>query len=385
MVDPLERLAKFIESRDGQGGKPVLSEAVAREFELTNDRSLYFNSEFAVRFSSSGAEGFSNTVLSLSNLRKYDHLPFVVCLLTPIKNYLFLANTTLIKKISHSSQALTATHIRGSFNGSDIARDLDGVANNAANLRLLFEIHDGLGFDGNLPRIVEATNGIVAKGKKFVVTEESRRNILAAPSRAIEFVGSKQFRQLAAELDGIVAKFQDQILIASLIENTNVRGRAIEFLIAGDDAMLRNAFIEALQSPGREFPAFKTENTLGDFHRILDKYVTETDVKTKIMILTSSPKAYNLDKVLEFLSGDHSIFLFYFVGIVPGQSIQTSLITMFQQDLLASTIKLRHWAGKNSRGVSQFRGSIVHDLIENPDNSIDVDASRDFLEELLAL
>jgi hypothetical protein len=54
---------------------------------------------------------------------------------------------------------------------------------------------------------------------------------------------------------------------------------------------------------------------LGDYTREFKKYMTETDVKTKIMILNSNPKAYNIDKMLEFLSTDKSIFMFYFVGL----------------------------------------------------------------------
>lgn len=50
---------------------------------------------------------------------------------------------------------------------------------------------------------------------------------------------------------------------------------------------------------------------------MFDEFVTETDVKTKIMVLSSNPKAYNLDKVLEFLSQEKSVFIFYVVGVGP--------------------------------------------------------------------
>lgn len=67
-------------------------------------------------------------------------------------------------------------------------------------------------------------------------------------------------------------------------------------------------------------PQFKTENTLGDYAKEFKDYVTETDVKTKIMILDSNPKAYNLDKMLEFLASERSVFMFYFVGVEPEKS-----------------------------------------------------------------
>ena len=60
-------------------------------------------------------------------------------------------------------------------------------------------------------------------------------NIIQAPSRAIRFVKSKEFGILKKELDDKVEKYRDQILIASLIDNVNVRGRVIEYLITGED------------------------------------------------------------------------------------------------------------------------------------------------------
>lgn len=39
------------------------------------------------------------------------------------------------------------------------------------------------------------------------------------------------------------------------------------------------------------------------------------------MILNSVPKAYNIDNILEFLSHENSIFMFYFVGIMSKQIV----------------------------------------------------------------
>lgn len=62
------------------------------------------------------------------------------------------------------------------------------------------------------------------------------------------------------------------------------------------------------------------------------------------MILQSNPKAYNIDKVLDFLSSDESVFLFYFIGIEPSRIVNQSLVSIFQKDLLNSTIIQSHWA-----------------------------------------
>lgn len=172
-----------------------------------------------------------------------------------------------------------------------------------------------------------------------------------------------------------------------MIENVNVRGRIIEYLIAGEDEVLRRQLITALQqrNESKSIPAFKTNNTLGDYQRIFDEYFTETDVKTKIMVLASNPKAYNLDKILEFLAMEKSIFLFYFVGVDPAKIVNTVLVSMFQTDLLSSTILLKHWSGRNSRGVSQFEGKTIEALIRNPNNDIDIEKSKAFLKNIISL
>ena len=202
---------------------------------------------------------------------------------------------------------------------------------------------------------------------------------------ATTFVASNDARQLKAELDAKVAKYKNEILLAALIENVNVRGRVIEYLIAGEDERLRESLIFALRGNSKGLPAFKTDNTLGDYTRIFDDFHTETDVKTKIMILNSNPKAYNLDKMLEFLSTDQSVFMFYFVGVDPGRVVDTVLVSMFQKRLLAATITLKHWAGRNSRGVTQFEGRAVGELIQNPEFDIDIAMATAFLRRIIDL
>ena len=94
-------------------------------------------------------------------------------------------------------------------------------------------------------------------------------------------------------------------------------------------------------------------------------------MKTKIMILNSNPKAYNLDKILEFLTFEKSVFMFYFVGIEPARIVNTVLISMFQERLLKATILLKHWSGRNSRGVTQFEGKAINSLILKPEFQIE--------------
>lgn len=385
MSDALQELLTLIKANDGINDKAHLARIVANTFHLALDRSVYYCAHFAIRFSSSAGRNFGNTVLSLSNLRKYDDRPFIVCLVTPIANYCLLANTTFLKKISHSSQALRENNIRGSFNGSDIVREFEGISNSSENISRLYAIHAEIGFDGNLARLVEATNNISPSGTKFRVSNEAVSIILEAPQRAKRFIDSKDYDVLKGELDAQVRKFRMEIMLAALIENGNVRGRIIEYLIAGEDDALRQQLIAALRVGNRGLPPFKTENTLGDYQRQFDTFDTETDVKTKIMILNSNPKAYNLDKMLEFLASDRSVFMFYFVGVDPGKIVDTVLISMFQAKLLRATILLRHWSGRNSRGVTQFEGRTINNLIVTPESVIDETESVDFLKRIITL
>lgn len=385
MADARDSLLELIKKHDGVNDKASLARIVSEAFRLTKDRSVYYSADYALRFSSSASRNFGNTVLSLSNLRKYDDRPFIVCLVTPLKNYCLLANTTFLKKISHSSQELRENNIRGSFNGSDIVREFEGICNIPENIDRLYAIHAEIGFEGNLARLVEATNNITPSGTKYHISDAALPLILQAPRRAVQFVGACDCAILKAELDEKVDRFKTEILLAALIENVNVRGRIIEYLIAGEDESLRQDLISALRAGNRGLPQFRTDNTLGDYHRHFDVFDIETDVKTKIMILNSNPKAYNLDKMLGFLAGDRSIFMFYFVGVDPGKIVNTVLVSMFQEDILRSTILLRHWSGRNSRGVTQLEGKTINDLISRPDATIDETESVDFLKRVIAL
>lgn len=385
MDNSLYKLIDFIKRLDGQAGKARLQELVQKEFSLTKDRSVFYTDAFAIRFSSSKSTSFSNTVISLSNLQKYDDFPFVVCLNTPNKNYLFLANTTFLSKVSHSSQELREDNIRGSINGSDIVKVFNDIYNEPKNFAELFAIHSEIGFDGNLARLVEATNNISSNGSKYNIRAIDKDVILQSPQRAKDFVVSAEYSTLKSELDQMTIAYKNEIILASLIDNVNIRGRVIEYIIAGEDDRLRSEIIHTLQKGTKRIPSFRTKNTLGDFVKVFDKYNTATDIKTKVMILNSAPKAYNLDKMLEFLAKEKSVFMFYFVGIMPNQVVGQVLISMFQDDLRDTTHLLKHWAGRNSRGVSQFSGQTIDTLIKEPNNNIDIVKSQDFLEKIMSL
>lgn len=384
-MNKIDLFVNFVKSKDGIGNKTNLTNLAISEFNLTRDRSVFYCSSFAVRFSQSSRGGFSNTILSLSHLQKYDEIPFIVCLVTENENKLYLANSTLLSKISHSSHALTVNNIKGSFNGSDIQKILAGVENNRNNLQKLFAIHSAIGFVGNLERLVETTTNICPTGSKFNIGDSEKINIKESIYRAEKFCKSSEFKILKSELDSKVSKYKNEIMVASHIENVNIRGRLIEYLIAGDDEVLKQKLVSELTEEYNSLPAIKTMNALGDYLKVFDGYHTETDIKTKIVVLNSNPKAYNIDKFLEFHNRDNTVFLFYFIGIDSNKVFSKILLSVFQEDLISSTIVLRHWAGRNSRGVTQFDGQTIHRLLDNPSDKINSKKALEFVCSLYEL
>ena len=115
-------------------------------------------------------------------MQKYDNEPFIVCIVTPDTNYMMLANSTFLKKISHSSQELRIDNIRGSFNGSDIMLSFDSIENEPNNFQQLFAYHTEISFQDNLERLVENTNNIVGRNLKFCVSSMDENNILSSAS-----------------------------------------------------------------------------------------------------------------------------------------------------------------------------------------------------------
>ncbi|MBQ8345017.1 MAG: hypothetical protein IJY42_01990, partial [Clostridia bacterium] len=312
---------------------------------------------------------------------KYDDIQFVVCLVTPHKNFLIISNTTFLKKISNSSQELRCDNIKGSFNGSDIMRDFEGIANIPENFEYLFSCHGNYTFEENLERLVEATNNIVPIGRKFHPTDVEIDYIRASVERAISFLSSIEYEALNADLCNRVHAVRDEIAIAAFIDNVNLRGRIIEYLITAEDdlkAILMNCLHE--QKP---LPEFFTADDLGDYERNFEHYYTKTDIKTKILFLSSNPKGYNIDKLLSFLAEENSVYLVYIVVIDEHKNIQTRLCSMYNRQLLSGTRIIKHWAGRNSRGVTQYEGTALENIIEQFDHEIDYDDAQNFLTACL--
>lgn len=207
--------------------------------------------------------------------------------------------------------------------------------------------------------------------------------IIQSVKRAINFMQSDEYNVLNDDLQSRVDNVSNEIAIATFIENVNIRGRIIEYLITYNED-LRATLIDALRS-GEPLPEIYTADNLGDYEREFDNYKTATDIKTKILFLSSNPKGYNIDKLLSFLATDNSVYLVYVVAIDENKKISTRLCSMYNRQLLNGTRIINHWAGRNSRGVTQYDGSALENIVLHFDNCIEYENAIDFISKCLKI
>jgi hypothetical protein len=344
--------------------KEALAATVAQRFGLRKQGAAFVGDSFGVRFSSAAGNSFSNTVCSLKTLLKVDRAPFLIVLVTGSEPQFFLANTTLLKKISHSSHKLRVDNIRGSFNGTDILREYDGLANVPANFETLFAIHQEFTREENLERLVEATNNIVGRAMRFLPTEAQIGAILRSPSLAAEIIRSAGYRRVCTEMAQIVAECSAEILSLATIDNVNIRGNRIEQSITGGI----------------------NKHHLGDMIRNIETTELQLEIKTKLMDRASCPKAFNVDKALEFLSGGRALIAYCFVGLhLSAGRVTSSIVSIFDRTVVDATLVQFHWAGRNSRGVTQLSGDLSRLFAPDYQEQIDVAKAVEFLNKLINL
>lgn len=379
---------KLIENNKGINTKEEMIETVCKNFAMVKDgRALYHTDLFAVVFCYTKNKSFSNVVLSLSKLEKYDHIPcFVVLVKRNIDNDIFLINTTFLNKISHSSNELRVDNIRGSFLGSNIRKVLEeiGKSNQPADFDYLFSYHQGFTWKENIERLVECTNNIKPNKPKAILNKTEQDCLFKAPLRAKRFVTSQNYQILLNDLQKRCEEAKEAILVAAHIDNVNIRGRLIEALITSNEEE-RNKLLTDLSQAEHMLPMYDTRNGLGDYTVNFDDSKTYTDIKTKVLYLESNPKAYNVDKFLKCMGEDNSVFMFFFVGIDETGIVNTVLVSVFHNTLLKNTLLQHHWAGKSTRGVAQFNGKAINELLKETSfaNCINEEEAKLFLKELL--
>lgn len=368
--------------------KATLQECAARKFGLVKDSTVYHCESFAVRFaySKSSSPSISNTILALSRLRKYDNIPFfVVVARRNADNLILLSNTTFLKKISHSSQSLSTMKITGSFNGSDIYRTYNGVENKPESFDQLFAEHERMEWRDNLQRLVMATSEIAPTKKRFIPTEREREIIYESVDKAIGFVRSESFAALRDDLINRCDECRDAIAIASRIDNTNIRGRLIECLITADEATRADILEGLTTNHSDRLPLYVSGNGLGDYIRRFGDTDAYIDIKTKVISLSSNPKAYNIDDFLSQMAKGNSVLLFFFMGLDETGISCTRLCSVYHKELLSNTLFQRLWSGRATRGETQFNGKAINRILrqEGFANEIDLKLGRDFLKQLL--
>lgn len=155
------------------------------------------------------------------------------------------------------------------------------------------------------------------------------------------------------------------ILGAAQIDNVNIRGNRIEQIVTSAGNLHRAEDIAERLSSGVE---------------------VNIDVKTKLLNLASSPKAYNIDKVLRLLANGNSAFAFLFIGIDLHQNtVSSRLVSILDRVILDATRIQFHWAGRNSRGVTQLAGDLSSLYLPGFREVIDLISAREFLSRLIAI
>jgi hypothetical protein len=357
--------------------KQAVISLVQKRFQLTKNRSVYYSDHLAIYFSEVNKPSFSNTLFGLKKLKSYNEIPIIICIVRPASIELLLANATFLKKVSHTSaKKLRVDNVCGNFQGPDILREygfIDGLSgavvsieNIPDNFEKLFLIHREFTWEENLLRLVEATNSIVPTGKRYTPSQQEKDNILASAEIAHSLSCNPEYVALSTTLNRLVTENQSEILEAGKISSHKSRGDKIEEIITKSESLHRSDdLIHILEESGL---------------RVL------IDIKTKVLNLSSNPKAYNIDKVLENLGTGNTVFCFFFIGLdLETQILSTRLISILDTSILHATRIQFHWAGRNSKGTTQLTGNFLSVFSPNYGETVDVEESRGFLQRLIDL
>ena len=343
--------------------KANIEEALLANIGATKIRSVIVGNGFALRLCEANTQSFSNVVLSLSALQNYDSLPVVICIVRPDRVDFLLANSTFLRRISHSSHNLREDNVRGSFLGHDIMDKFKDVPNTPEHFEDLFAIHSEFNWTENVTRLVEATTAIVGRSTRFDVTAEVLARLMEAPNQAALAVKSARFHEVERQLSERVEARRDELLLAAALNNVNIRGNTIEQIITSG--------VNAHRIDDLIFPL------AGSVHLVVD-------IKTKLLDRASAPKAYNIDKMLHLLAQGDKVFTFFFIGLnAASHTINTRLVSIFDPIILRATRIQTHWAGRQSRGVTQLTGDISRIFAGDYRQSIEIEESLRLLRSFV--
>ncbi|PYR77267.1 MAG: hypothetical protein DMF86_09660, partial [Acidobacteria bacterium] len=93
-----------------------------------------------------------------------------------------------------------------------------------------------------------------------------------------------------------------------------------------------------------------------------------------------------IDKYLHSLSQGHTVISFFFVGIdVSTGTLRTGFASTLDRSIINATHVQFHWAGRNSRGVTQLTRDLSVVFATGFRERVDVSHARVFLQELMDL
>ena len=362
IIDDILRLSKKITK---PFNKESIIKLIAKECKLRVKGKIYYNDDVGIRFSNVRNGGYSNTFLSFNKILEIDDKPLIACIIRNSEIEFLLANSTFINKISHSSKLLNKLNIRGSVNLSNIIKNFSNYKNEPTNFVELFKLHSEIPQRDNVERIVENTKLIKAQKAKFLLSDEQKRIILSNVEFIKKIETDDEFLKLNKKLIAKVFEHESEILQTAKIDNVNLRGNAIEQLITG----------------GKNF------HELGDISEtIKGTNSIIIDVKSKLLNLSSAPKAYNIDKMLEAMTKKDTYFGYLFIGVnYESSEVKALLLSFIDKSLIESTIVQHHWSSINSRGTAQLSDDIKKVFDKNFQIDIDIEKAKEFLTELIHL
>ena len=338
--------------------KSVVGELLEKEFKLEIvDRNLFAHKDFKVRVASinSDSQQLSNTIKSFDSIIKYDDLPIILMIVSPNQIYYRLANLTFIKKVSHSSKLLEVSNIKGSINGSDIMSEFKGLENSKENFDKLFSMHLLENKKENIERIVRETHDIKASlstGKKISVSLKDFEKYIKTENKLLT---SKEFSILEdTDRKKIFNLSKEIIEVFETVDNVNLQGNTIEQLITGSG-----------NTHGIEDTIY--ESVYGKI---------KIDYKTKNLNKKSSPKAVDINKLVETIA-EGSRFLFQLVEYNPkNKEISTCLFSPFEEYVINNSLVQHHWSGRGSLGHIQFNNKVKGRNIYENRREINIEVIR---------
>ncbi|MBL7983187.1 MAG: hypothetical protein JNL52_15405 [Flavobacteriales bacterium] len=274
----------------------------------------------------------SNTVTSLKNILKHDDVPFIAVFLDRAAVRFMLANSSLVKKASHSSQGITHQRIKGSINGGDILHALGDTPNDREHIEQLFAQHEMEDHSEHRERIVEATLAIKGRASSAAPDWELVERNLSAGS---ELLDNATLEEIRAKLFTRVEQMKEAILACASHTTPKAFGDCVERMILGAD------------------PA----HALGDIH-FADGRIA-VDIKARKAGVPSSPKAVNVQKLVDHLSKGPGATLYFMVTVdVASGTLSCNLIQMLHTDLLPHYWHDVRWSGRDSLGTLSFKGDL---------------------------